>query len=344
MATKASISVVLALMGFGVWSLVWGQVAGQALSTALLWILVPWRPRANLPRDLIRPVFRYGRGIVSVNVIAAVVHHVDIVIVGRMFSVAVLGWYQMAYRVPDIAVTLLVRTTSKVLFPALSRLRGAGGQLREMYLPALRYLSLLTVPTTIALVMLAEPIVLVLFGDQWLGSVPILKALAIYTGLKALGSYVGDLLKAMGRPSLLALLGTARALVLVPALILAASYSALAVAITLIGVTILSTGVNLGMAGSLLRVPWSAILSALRPSLVASTPLLVFLVLWGRITERFPEGVQLVGGALLGATVYLLSVNLVAPEVFREAIGLVRRRAPGSKAGEGPALSSGVLR
>jgi O-antigen/teichoic acid export membrane protein len=192
--------------------------------------------------------------------------------------------------------------------------------------------------------MLAEPIVLMLFGDQWLGSVPILKALAIYTGLKALGSYVGDLLKATGRPGLLALLGTARALVLVPALILAASHSPLAVAMTLIGVTILSTGVNLGVAGSLLRVSWAAILSALRPSLVASTPLLVFLVLWGRVAESFPEGVHLAGGVLLGAAVYLLSVSLIAPEIFREAIQLVRQRTPGSIDGKGPALSSGVLR
>jgi PST family polysaccharide transporter len=344
LAAKAAISVVLAVQGFGVWSLVWGHLAGQALSTVLLWALLPWRPRAYVPRDLIRPVFEYGRGIVSVNVIAAVVHHADIVIVGRMFSVAILGLYQMAYKVPDIAVTLLVRITSKVLFPALARFRGVGGHLREMYLPALRYLSLLTVPTTVGLVMLAEPLVLVLFGDQWLGSVPILKAIAIYTGVKALGSYVGDLLKAIGRPGLLALLGMVRALVLVPALILAASYSVQAVAMTLVGVTVLTTGVNLALAGHLLRVRRRAILRALGPSLVASAPLLVALNLLGRFAEGLPEGVYLVAGTLLGAVVYLLAVSLVAPEIFRRATELVRRGGRGSGAAKSPAFSSGAVR
>jgi PST family polysaccharide transporter len=344
LATKATISVVFALRGFGVWSLVWGQLAGQGLSTVLLWALLPWRPRAYLPRDLIRPVFEYGRGIVSVNVIAAVVHHVDIVIVGRMFSVAILGLYQMAFKIPDIAVTLLVRITSKVLFPALARIRGVGGHLRDMYLPALRYLSLLTVPATVGLVMLAEPLVLVLFGEQWSGSAPILKAIAVYTGVKALGSYVGDLLKAMGRPGLLALLGTVRALVLVPALILAASQGVQAVAMALVGVTVVTTGVNLALAGYLLQVRWNAILKALGPSLVASTPLLVTLLIWDRIAASFPPVVQLAAGFLLGTTVYLLSVSLAAPEVFRQVAKLARSRVRGPGAGKGPAYSSGSLR
>lgn len=343
-ATKSAISVVLAVMGFGVWSLVWGQVAGQALGTLLLWALEPWRPGFYLPRNLIRPVFQYGRGIVAVNVLAAVVHHVDIVIVGRMFSLAVLGLYQMAYRVPDMAVTLLVRITSKVLFPAMSRLRGEGGPLRDMYLPALRYLSFLTVPATVGLVMLAEPIVLTLFGDQWAGSVPFLKVIAVYVGFKALGSYVGDLLKAMGRPGLLALLGSARAVVLVPALMIAATRSALAVALTLMAVTTLSTVVNLAVAGHLVRVSRAELLEALRPSLVASVPLLFFLFLWNQGAGTLPDALNLAGGSVIGFGLYLLSVRAVEPGAFQKASEVVRPRARGSRVREGPVPSPEISR
>ena len=143
---------------------------------------------------------------------------------------------------------------------------------------------------------------------------------------------------------LLALLGMARALVLVPALIFAASHSVLAVAMTLVGVTVLTTGVNLALAGHLLRVRWRAILRALGPSLVASTPLLIALVLWGRFAKGLPEAVQLAAGTLLGVAVYLLAVSLVAPEIFRRAAELARRRAPASNAGKSPAFSSGAVR
>ncbi len=339
---KAVVSVVLAVMGFGVWSLVWGQVAGQALGTLLLWKLEPWRPGLSLPRGMMRPVFGYGRGIVAVNVLAAVVHHVDVVIVGRMFSVAVLGLYQMAYRVPDMAVTLLVRISSKVLFPAFSRLRGEGGQLRDMYLPALGYLSLLTLPASIGLVMLAEPLVLTLFGDQWVGSVPILKAIAVYTGFRALGTYAGDLLKATGRPGVLALIAVGRAAVLVPALIVAGTHSALAVAWTLTAETILSTGVSLTVAGHLLRVSWGEILRALKPSLVASVPLFCFLLAWEGLAAGLPDPLDLAVGTLMGAGVYLLSARAVAPDLFLKAAHLVRASGRSVRVTMSPAPSPGV--
>jgi O-antigen/teichoic acid export membrane protein len=346
LAVKAGVSVALALKGFGVWSLVWGQVAGQAVSTGLLWALVRWRPRIYLPGDLVGPVFKYGRGIVSVNVLAAVVHHVDIVIVGRMFSLAVLGIYQMAYKVPDMAVTLVVRVTSKVLFPALSRLKGEGGELRDMYLPALRYLSLITVPATVGLVLLAEPIVRVLLGDGWLDTVPILRAIAVYAGLKALGSNVGDLLKATGRPGTLALLGIARAVVLVPALIVAGHFSALSVAFTLVGVTLISTAVNLAVAGRLLDVRWGAIGGALSPSFSASLPLVMLLLFWSRLAENLPNAVHLFGGVLVGGGVYLLTLAYLDRNLFHRALELIcpPSVSVGSGAADGASLGPGVVR
>jgi PST family polysaccharide transporter len=41
---KGAASVVLALLGFGVWSLVWGQVIGVLTGSVMSWILARWRP------------------------------------------------------------------------------------------------------------------------------------------------------------------------------------------------------------------------------------------------------------------------------------------------------------
>ena len=323
MGGKAVVAVALAALGFGVWSLVWGQLVGQALWSVLLWALVDWRPEARFPRDLLGPVFRYGRGIVSVNVIAAVVHHVDILVVGRMFGAVVLGFYQIASRLPDVAVTLVVRVTSKVLFPAFSRAEG-GERLRPMYLSALRYLSLLVVPTAVGIVLLAEPLVLTAFGDQWLPSVPLVQALAAYAGIRALGSYAGDLLKATGRPGTLALLGGARAIVLVPALVVAGARSPLAVALALGAVTTVSTVVNVVVAARILEAPARALLKAMSPSVAASIPMAGVLVAWSRLAGTLPAWAELTAGTLVGGVVYLGAVRLIAPEAVERAVEMAR--------------------
>lgn len=327
LGTKAVTSVAFAIMGFGVWSLVWGQLIGQAIATGMLWVLVPWRPGMSLPLRQVGHVFRYGRGIVSVNLVAAVVHHADYVIVGRFLGVAVLGVYQMAYRVPDMVVTLLVRVTSKVLFPALSRVRDAGGEMGDIFFPALRYLSLITFPATVGLALMAEPIILSLFGDQWVESVPILRAIAVYAGIRALGSFTGDVLKAAGRPGWLAVLGIARAVVLVPALLMAARHGALAVAWVLAAVAVLSTGVNLTLACHLLRASAGVLVRSLVPGVISSIPLFSFLLLWAKLSRGFPPALALVPGMLLGIGVYLITARVLLPEIFRTGLDHFRRRS-----------------
>ena len=63
----------------------------------------------------------YGRHIVAVNVLAAVLHHADLLIVGRMLGAAALGFYQMAYKVPEMTIIMLVRAASTVLFISSGR-------------------------------------------------------------------------------------------------------------------------------------------------------------------------------------------------------------------------------
>lgn len=337
MGGKALVAVPLALLGLGAWSLVWGQIAGQAAYTVLAWSLVSWRPQRRFPRDLVPPVLRYGGGIVSINVLAAILHHADIVVVGRMLGTTVLGFYQIAFRIPDIAITLLVRVTSKVLFPAMSRLQGAGAGLRDLYLAALRYLSLLTVPGSVALILLAEPLVVTLFGERWRPTVPIMQALAAYGGLRALGSYTGDVLKATGRPHLLAVIGTLRTVVLVPALILAGSRGPVAVALALAAEAAVSTAVYCVVAARVTGASAASMAAALRPSVLATIPMALFLHIWSSLAEGIAGSAALALGVLGGLLVYGAALRLTAPTVFQRAARLL-----GSSGGA--AALVGVLR
>ncbi|HJU73909.1 MAG TPA: oligosaccharide flippase family protein, partial [Gemmatimonadaceae bacterium] len=331
LVAKAAVAIPLALRGFGVWSLVWGQLAGQALWTCLLWFLVPWRPARRFPPvGVVRQVFTYGRGVVAVNVLAAVVHHIDLVVIGRSFGTAVLAFYQMADKLPDMAVTLVSRATSKVLFPLFARLHSGNDALRDMYVASLRNLSLLTTPASIALVMLAEPIVLTVFGPQWLPSVPILRALGAYAGIRALSASAGDVLKAIGRPGTLAAFGVVRAVVLIPALLLASAKGPVAVAATLTGVTTISTIATIFFICRLRTIPIRAVTEALRPSFAAGSVLAISLVIVLQTTARLAPSLQLIIASVVGLTTYGVALSVLSPDIWRDVLrtAAVRRNAP----------------
>jgi PST family polysaccharide transporter len=331
---KLTLSLILAASGFGIWSLVWGQLGGLAAWTLALWLIVDWRPDWSLPAEQWKPLFSYGRGIVAVNALAAVVHHVDFVIVGRALGAATLGFYQMAYKFPEAAVSLVVWTVSKVLFPAFARAQRDRRLLRDSYLAALKYVSLLTVPVTLTLVIFAEPLVTHVLGASWRESVPLLRALAVAVGLRALGAPAGDVLKATGRSLLLAKLGLFKAAVMIPALLLAAGSGALAVAVTLASVTALSTGIDVAVVARSKRIAPARILDALRTTAAASTVFAAILIL-GSPLWRFSESpAALFGWLTLASGAYLIVVSLVNPRIWAEAWrGLGPRRAPSWLAG-----------
>ncbi|MFP5245941.1 MAG: oligosaccharide flippase family protein [Thermoanaerobaculia bacterium] len=161
---KAIVALILAWFGFGAWSLVWGHIVGLTVRTAMVWIAEPWRPSLTWPRDLFRPMLDYGRGIIAVNVLAAITHHADLAVVGRFLGTTALGLYQMAGKVPETSVIIILWVASKVLFPAFARIHATGESLRRAYLMATKYLAAITIPAAAGLILLSKPIVLLFFG------------------------------------------------------------------------------------------------------------------------------------------------------------------------------------
>jgi hypothetical protein len=273
----------------------------------------------------------YGRSMVSANVLAAVVHHADLVVVGRMLGATTLGLYHVAYKVPEMTITVVMWAVSRVLFPALARNQAGGRAPTEGYLAALRYSSLLTVPAAAALVLLAEPLVRTLFGAPWGEAAPILRALAVYSGLRSLGTQAGDVLKAVGRPGLLASLGLVKAIVLVPALVLAAPFGPVAIASALATVTGLTMLLSLAAANRVAHIPARRILAALRGSFLAAAIVAAALAAWARASGGSDGPARLAATLLVAVLAHLAAARVASPEVFahlRSRLPWLLRAAP----------------
>ena len=325
-ATKAAISIALAYAGLGAWSLVWGHLLGLTIWTIGVWLIVPWRPRWSFPSDLVVPMLRYGQGIVGVNIIAAVVHHSDLLVVGRMLGARALGLYQIAYKIPEASVSVILWVASKVLFPAFSKMQHSGEGLRNAYLKALRYVSFVTVPMAVGLFVSAEPLVAVFFGEKWMDSVPLLQWLALYAGLRSLGTHAGDVLKATGRSGLLAGLGLLKAAILLPALIAAGSAGVREVAMAMALVTAVTVAINLVVVRHLLKFRWLELLESLRTSALGGGALLIAGLAVATMVDPLPEAVALATIVLGGAVVYGIVTFALDRALFGELVEALPRR------------------
>ncbi len=315
-ALKGLVATILALAGFGVWSLVWGQLLGAALAVAVLWRIVPWRPGLRLPRDLLNRMLRYGVQIVSVNALSAVVHHGDFVIVGHLLGSTALGFYSIAYRIPELTIATVIWMVGSVAFPAYSKLGGNKQELREAFLVTLKYLSLITLPMGFGLALLARPAVVTFFGRNWEPAVPIVQALAVALALRSLGTHAGDVYKATGRPDILIKVALIRALVLIPALVYFARFGAAGVALAVLGVTMGSTLLNLVIAGRVLSLPLLRMLGQFRISAIGSLSMVAVLYLLAPLVFNWPSLMKLLAGCVGGFSIYLFFTWVLGREML----------------------------
>jgi hypothetical protein len=134
--------------------------------------------------------------------------------------------------------------------------------------------------------------------------------------------------------------------VLVPLLVLAGERGAVAVALALVAEAALSTAAYLAVAARILRTSAGALAAALRPAVLAAIPMALFLQAWLGIADASPAPAALTVGALGGMTSYGVTLRLVAPSVYRDAAGALRRgrrTAPPQAARHGP-LSGETVR
>jgi PST family polysaccharide transporter len=326
-AAKAAVSIALALGGFGVWSLVWGHLAGHVLRTILLWSIVPWRPTLAMPFDLVRPMFAYGRSIVAVNVLAVIVHHSDLLIVARLLGVTALGFYQMAAKIPEMTITVLVRAVSSVLFPALSRLHSQGRNAAETYLATLEGVALVTIPAAVVLILMAEPLVLILFGPMWAASIPVVQALTAMACVRALGTNAGDLLKAAGRPGTLVVLAAIKAAVLIPTLLLSAGGGMVTVALAMAAVTAATAILDIAVACLSTGTPGWSVLGSMRPGIATGATIATGLAVVNVWLPPVTPPVKVAVALAIGAAGWMGTVHVVKPALHVQMLLLARRLA-----------------
>ncbi len=318
---RGIVGVTLALLGFGAWSLVWGQLVGALVFAIVLWRLIPWRPSFRGQRSHAKELFTFGGTLTGVDVLHGLTTSADSLIIGRVLGPTSLGFYSIGFRLPQLMVVNLSVTAAIVLFPAYTKVEGE--RLRSAYLQSLRYTLVVAAPLAAGLIAMASPIILGLFGDQWGPSATVMQIICLYTLCLALEIPGGTIFKVTGRASILLKLAIPRTIALFGFIALFANQGINAVAWTLTAVTAVFAAIALLMAARIIRVRLLGMLGAVWPPTFAAAG--AGLVMYGLVQVIDSTWPSIIAGAVAGAIVYLVLLWLVARESL---LYLLRKVSP----------------
>lgn len=320
---RALVAIGLAWQGFGVWSLVISELLNRVLDLIIPWVLVRWHPTRAFDWQVTREMLGFGVNIVAAGLLGTFMVNIDYMTVGRMLGVVALGYYTMAYRIPELAIRSATDTIMMVAFPVLSRLQTNASRLESAYFGYLRYLSLFTFPMTAGVALLAPAFFKTFYSGEWEPSIVPTQLIALEIGISTIAYVPGIIYKSINRPDLLTKLTLVKLPFVVAVLWFFARWGIVGVAGGMVVLSALSTTLDSIVVQRVIGFKFVEMLRVLAP-IATSTALM------GAVTAALtallpPAGLlSLIVPAIVGGGAYVAALALLSRETFSEASTVVR--------------------
>lgn len=198
------LAVILAVLDYGVYSLVYSALLNFTL-TNTIYLIVGIKSHSitlHFNWKETQSFLKIGMYQVGGQVVNYFNRDLDTLIVGKVLGAEILGGYSLAKQLVFRPASLINPILTKVAAPALAKLQSRKDQLKAGYLKLLNIVSTLNFLAYVLLAILAYPVVLFLYGNDFMYIVPLVQLLCIYMYLRSLGSPVGSLVTATGRTDL----------------------------------------------------------------------------------------------------------------------------------------------
>jgi PST family polysaccharide transporter len=192
------VGITMALLGFGVWSLVYAVLARRVAELILGYGFVrhPVRPLLSLKELRELASFGVGQSLARVTNYFAVKG--DYFVVGRLLGPGPLGFYTRAYKLMKLPTSKFVTGLGSVLFPAASKIQHDTERFRRAYLYTFSVMSFVVLPATAALVSLAPELIVGIYGRKWMGSIVPLQILSAFGFFRATYNGAANFVRAKG--------------------------------------------------------------------------------------------------------------------------------------------------
>ena len=198
------LAVILAIKGFGVYSLVYAALAQYFMSNLSFFLLGITKNRIlfwfSYPE--VKPFLKIGIFQVGSQVINYFNQNLDILIVGKLFGFDVLGGYSLAKQLVSRPGKLINPVLTRVGAPVLAKFQGNIQLLGKNYLKLINLVAAINVPIYLGIFILAPLLVNILYGENYVEIAGLVRILSMYMLVRSLFNPVGSLVVATGRTDL----------------------------------------------------------------------------------------------------------------------------------------------
>lgn len=271
MLIAGAMAVYMAYNGYGVWSLVFNMIVYSFIKMILLWMMSKWRPNGGISTISLKKYFAFGGNLLAQGLVDKIVTNLESIMIGRYYTKSDLGFFSQGRKLDSYIVQTSTGVIQRVTYPVLSQLGDDKVKLKEGYRKVIQMTMLIMIPLMLGVVASANNLIVVVFGKQWIDTIPYLRLWAIVGLFLSLYSFFTNIFLVLGKSRQLLYLSLIRQFVRLVAVLIFVKISIMALMWSIVVVTFFSALMYIYFGGrqidyslkELLLDLWQIILAAL---------------------------------------------------------------------------------
>jgi teichuronic acid exporter len=326
-AAGAVISLVMAQLGFGYWTLVAGGLGTQATRMIGALIVQPTIPLPSFDLRRAWSAASFGGFVLGSNMVAYMYITLDLVIAGRFWSAEVLGVYAVALQLATMPLNKIMPTMKQVALPAYSKAQADRSASRHYLLKSLRLSMGIGLPLFFGLASVATLLIPLVLDTKWMAASTPVMLLFLAMPFRMFMELHEPAVVAAGKPQLIFKNTIMIICVMAPAFFAASFFDPTALALTWLTLFPLLVLVACRRYHRFLGVDSAAVLKQSLPAFFVSVTMFACVKAFIFYTQTIMHSwVSLTAGIALGVLVFMAGIALLDRAMFAEYINLVKAR------------------
>lgn len=181
---SATVGILMAYNGYGVWTLVAQYLSNSIVNVAVLAFISDWRPEMHFSLSRIKTIYSFGWKIIVASAVDAIYRQSRSIAIGKKYTSTDLAFYDKGLQFPSLLITNIDSSIANVLMPTLSSVQDDRKRVKEMVRRSIKTSSTLLFPLLIGLSVCSKPIILLLLTEKWASCIPYMQLLCLALMMK----------------------------------------------------------------------------------------------------------------------------------------------------------------
>jgi len=195
---QAGLTVLLAISGYGAWSLVIGYLVAQSITTFIFVLRATGIGLPAFSLDGLRDLVDFGLKITGARLLGFFVSNCDQIVISSLLGTRYSGLYSVSANLATAPLDKIGAIFNRVAFPILARLQENPETARKLFFRFHFYLLLIASPILVGLGLVAREAVMILLSPKWAAAFQVLQILCFANVIRLSGMVFPTILEGLG--------------------------------------------------------------------------------------------------------------------------------------------------